>query len=1824
MLNSLLGRFGRTSRRSPDSRSRCKRRLRGTFESLESRQLLSITLPSISDVTLKAGTTVYVPLSGADSGHTVNYSVVASDYSNLTAVMMPASNKTLRLTVDVNGTEETMDFQLFDNLSPTTTAAIEQWVNDGFYDGLEIYRNYWLDTSTPALIQGGNEGPDNGPIKTSKDDIGEEFNPNLQYTTVGMLGMARTSTVGTSSSEFFITESGSDSMRSFLDYEYTIFGVQTSGWDVVSTIADMPNQSTSSSYLETPVTIVSAEIITDNQGGVLQISAPTDATGTVTVTVTAYDDTGSSTPQEFTVTLAADSSSNPTNPFASVIPDAPTNLTYVPGTSQTKLNNSLEFEVSGVTSGNLVEILCDGNVIGQATASDTTVTVTTDSSTTIADGSHTFTAIQIAQDQTISMTESSTTVSKTADVPSFNSPSWQLTIDTAAPVFTYPTGNEVAVVEVTYQCHVSTTDAATTTYEISSSPTGMTINADTGVITWTPNSTQVGKYSVTVVAIDAAGNSAKKQLTITVSASNTAPVLTPATPSLGDTADDEPIVISLSQFIAGASGTTGVTDADSGAALGGIALVGMTGTGTWQYSVDSSSFVAIGTVSESSALLLSRSANLRYVPSGTGDETATITYRAWDTTTGGTGGRLDLSTDGSTGGSGSCSVNTDTASLTVVSGPTVTVDWADGQAGTTSTSPINFKVVFSAPVTDFVNSDVKVTGTAITGTAGVVVTNSAGDGMTYNVAISGMSRTGTVILNIPAGIATNADGYNNKASTTTDNHDIVDYDITGPTVTIEQASDQDDPTSSSPIHFTVTFSESVSDFDASDVALQFLNYSVTDLGTLGGTESTAYAINNAGQIVGQSTLSDSTSGSTHAFLYTGGQMIDLGMFTDSTGTVYPDTYAYAINDNGQIVGYASSSDGSTRAFLFDGSSMIDLGTVVDSDYSQARGINDDGDVVGFFYQADDSVYNAFLYSNGKLGKISELGTSTSYAYAINSGGTIVGEAAFNSTTADHAFLSSGTRTVDLSTLGGTQSTAYAVNDNGDVVGVSTLDGDSEWHAFVYHSSDTSPEMVDLGDLDGLSTIATAINNKGVIVGSAGSSTGTDSLAFLYVGGIMVDLKTLLNSSGMGWQLREALDINDSGQIVGIGVNPAGETHAFLLTPVAAAAGKPVVTVTATGTDGTTYDVAVSGITGQGQLIATIPAGAAHDKLNDASNASTSTDNSVVYDFVGPVVTINKATTQIDPTSSSTIHFSVVFNESVTDFTANDVTLSGTAVTAWDKLTATVTGSGTTYDVAVVGMTRTGTVVATIAAGTVHDSLDNANSASSSTDNSVQFVMATPPTFRMTAPSGTSVQTGQTVVIAWYATNVVANTKISLCYDKDAKINGNETWITINGVSAANGYGTYKWNTTGIAAGTYYVAGYLWSGKAILSHLTTSFKIVAPPSPTFRVTAPTSGTYTVGQSVTVYWVTTNASSSNVVNICYDTDKVWNSNEKWLSVKKTATNGYDSYTWNTAGLSAGTYYIGGYLDVNGKHISSHLVQSITITAPKPSFRVTAPSSGTYTAGQDINVYFWGSNVPSNNKVSLCYDTDTIWNNGNEKWITIDRATAVNGYSHYTWNTLGVKPGKYYLAGYLWAYGKATVSHLTRSITIVAAQALTLDASATRVDDSEKVTNDDLQAIALEAERRLAAATGIQVASALSSVSLRIVDLPGNTLAEAAGNVIYIDRDAAGYGWFVDSTPDDDSEFSDLLGSNTLVARTQTAAANRVDLLTTVMHEMAHILGAEHSSSPGLMSPTLLPGERRILDEQLLLPLLAQNRAVSSGTAADGLFASGSGDNKNWVLK
>src|SRR6266436_4596624 len=156
------------------------------------------------------------------------------------------------------------------------------------------------------------------------------------------------------------------------------------------------------------------------------------------------------------------------------------------------------------------------------------------------------------------------------------------------------------------------------------------------------------------------------------------------------------------------------------------------------------------------------------------------------------------------------------------------------------------------------------------------------------------------------------------------------------------------------------------------------------------------------------------------------------------------------------------------------------------------------------------------------------------------------------------------------------------------------------------------------------------------------------------------------------------------------------------------------TVVVTGS-GTTYNIAVSGMTQTGTVIASIPAGVA--TANGAPNTtSTSTDNTVTYDITPPTVTVNQAASQSDPTNTSTITFTAVFSKTVTGFSNAGVTLGGTA----GATTAGVTGSGTTYNVAVSGMTQSGTVTASIPAGAASDLAGNPSTASTSTDNTVTF------------------------------------------------------------------------------------------------------------------------------------------------------------------------------------------------------------------------------------------------------------------------------------------------------------------------------------------------------------------------------------------------------------------------------------------------------------------------------------------------------------------------
>lgn len=344
-------------------------------------------------------------------------------------------------------------------------------------------------------------------------------------------------------------------------------------------------------------------------------------------------------------------------------------------------------------------------------------------------------------------------------------------------------------------------------------------------------------------------------------------------------------------------------------------------------------------------------------------------------------------------------------------------------------------------------------------------------------------------------------------------------------------------------------------------------YTLTDLGTLGGSSSYATSINDRGEVVGWSKLPSEGNWLDHAFRTSPNRPInpatdDLGPL----GGVYSE--ARAINNSGQVVGIASLIGGVEHAFRTAPDRPIDPFTdditlVLPGKGSSAGmvnaafGINASGQVVGVanmgligfraFRTAPNSVVNPAT---------DDLGQPNAVAYGVNDSGQAVGTVGvwnkvIHATDA-RAFRTAPNSPINpltdcFGTLGGTESEARGINNQGQVIGWSDTAGDSAIHAFLSAPNGKVNALSDLGTLGGTNSWAWGINEPGHVVGIAETS-GDASHAFLYDGTRMIDLNTLIDPTP-GWTLTWAYDINNLGQIVGVGLSPSGDHRAFLLTPV---------------------------------------------------------------------------------------------------------------------------------------------------------------------------------------------------------------------------------------------------------------------------------------------------------------------------------------------------------------------------------------------------------------------------------------------------------------------------------------------------------------------------------------------------------------------------------------------------------------------------------------------------------------------------------------------------
>jgi hypothetical protein len=145
-------------------------------------------------------------------------------------------------------------------------------------------------------------------------------------------------------------------------------------------------------------------------------------------------------------------------------------------------------------------------------------------------------------------------------------------------------------------------------------------------------------------------------------------------------------------------------------------------------------------------------------------------------------------------------------------------------------------------------------------------------------------------------------------------------------------------------------------------------------------------------------------------------------------------------------------------------------------------------------------------------------------------------------------------------------------------------------------------------------------------------------------------------------------------------------------------------------------------------------------------------------------------------------------------------------------------------------------------------------------------------------------------------------------------------------------------------------------------------------------------------------------------------------------------------------------------------------------------------------------------------------------------------------------------------------------------------------------------------------------------LDRLSFLVTDLAGAVLGFADGNTITIDSNAAGYGWFVDDSPADDSEFTIRLDRNVLGALPSSEAFGRLDLRTVVAHELGHVLGFNHNDAAlyAVMREELDPGVRYVFSAfSMDVSLFAvHNQSGSSPTPTDSGTAAGVQDLIDWT--
>jgi probable HAF family extracellular repeat protein len=358
-----------------------------------------------------------------------------------------------------------------------------------------------------------------------------------------------------------------------------------------------------------------------------------------------------------------------------------------------------------------------------------------------------------------------------------------------------------------------------------------------------------------------------------------------------------------------------------------------------------------------------------------------------------------------------------------------------------------------------------------------------------------------------------------------------------------------------------------------------IRYTVIDLGTLGGTYSYAWGLNNEGRVAGSAATRTQTDGlSQTAFLWDRGQITDLGTLggfntglnseaggPNARGESAVISETFLTDPNGEDVCGFGTHRQCLGAIWKDGV-MTPLSTLGGNN-SEALWLNNRGQVVGFAENRHEEAncatpgqrlrFEAVIWQpNGEIRKLHPLhGDTVGFAWGINDNGEAVGTSGLCSNTSIPPAFVSGPHAVRwdkegsphlIPGLGHINNIATSINNRGEVAGTSQL-SDGTFRSFLW-TRETGTH--DIGSLPGsVVTVAPCchtMNDKGEITGFVIDGKG-NMRAFFWKHKVMVDLNTLIPKNSPLYLLASE-SINARGQIAGWGVNSKGDVHAFLATP----------------------------------------------------------------------------------------------------------------------------------------------------------------------------------------------------------------------------------------------------------------------------------------------------------------------------------------------------------------------------------------------------------------------------------------------------------------------------------------------------------------------------------------------------------------------------------------------------------------------------------------------------------------------------------------------------